>query len=124
MNASPLEFNIEIAMSAPLISYGEVEVLQRKAEYSSSTSSRLRNVFSRSIDARVFFDIDESVRLLVEFRSSRSLTRRLRVALQFPDDLLGDARLVCGLLRDTALERQLEMDCFVLGEFNQRDSLF
>jgi hypothetical protein len=97
------------------ISYGEVELLQRKAEYSSTTSSRLQNVFSRSADARLFFEIDKSIQLLVDLRSRRSLTRRLRAALQFPDDLLGDARLVCGLLREAAAARNLDLDCFVLG---------
>ena len=97
------------------VSYGSVEgALQQKTAYSKLQSSRALSPFSSSIDARLFYEIDRSVERLAALWH-RDAVRPLRVALQFPDDLLPDATLVTGMLQQATAARDLRAQFYVLG---------
>lgn len=100
-----------------MISYGDTEAsLAQTTRYDAAQSSRATSEFSRSIEARQFFEIEQSADALLALKLARAIDARpLRVALQFPDDLLADARLVTTLLRDAVVQRQFEADFYILG---------
>ena len=101
--------------SKSMITYNEDEIIEQTLDYSDKQSIRCTDPSSKSIAPEDYYEIVKTVDLLDESNVDNSQTKQRKVALQFPDELLADARLVVQMLKKQAEKKNLKVDFYVLG---------
>ena len=100
-------------MSSTPITYGEEEALEQTTEFDRehqhAASARLASPARAAVPPEVYFDSDRCARWIRRVRARR-------VALQFADEWLGDARLCTTLLREALADAAADVELFVLGD--------
>ena len=99
-------------MSGTPITYNESVVLAQSARFSAGRTARAADPARAAVPPAEYFACDATARWLATEVPERAGGGR-RVALQFPDAWLGDARLVCSLLRERVPPRT---ELIVLGD--------
>ena len=116
VNVVLTSFNTQRSKHTPVTYGDESAVLETPVAHNSRQSVRVLDALRADFDAINYFDVNKTIDLIVQHRrKTPNRTMPTRVALQFPDNLLPDARLVSKLLIEAAKAKQCLIDLFILG---------